>query len=288
MSIKKREKTNKLSNKFRFSIFNDTSHEELFVFRANGLLSLLTIILFVVFLIGSVTVLISFTSLREFIPGYPSAESRRLLIQNTLKIDSLQNEINLWRLQLTNIQRITTGQKPIHLDSILNLSKGRDSLLAATVGAYAKDDSLLRATVLKEEQFSVSSGKQKIEQIEGLHFFPPVKGVITEEYNTAINHPYLDIAAPENSVVSSVLSGTVISSGWNDENGYTIQIQHDNNLISIYKHNAKLLKKTGEKVNAGTPVSLVGNTGTLSNGVHLHFELWHKGEPINPAEYIKF
>lgn len=288
MFIKKREKTNKLSNKFRFSIFNDTSHEELFVFRANGLLSLLTIILCIVFLIGSVTVLISFTSLREFIPGYPSAESRRLLIQNTIKIDSLQNEINLWRLQLTNIQRITIGQKPLHLDSILNLSKGNDSLLAATVGTYAKDDSLLRATVLKEEQFSVSSGKQKIEQIEGLHFFPPVKGVITEEYNTAINHPYLDIAAPENSVVSSVLSGTVISAGWNDENGYTIQIQHDNNLISIYKHNAKLLKKTGDKVSAGTPVSLVGNTGTLSNGAHLHFELWHRGEPINPAEYIKF
>lgn len=288
MFIKKREKTNKLSNKFRFSIFNDTSHEELFVFRANGLLSLLTIILCVVFLIGSVTVLISFTSLREFIPGYPSAESRRMLIQNTIKIDSLQNEINLWRLQLTNIQRIATGQKPLHLDSILNLSKGKDSLLSAAVGTYAKDDSLLRATVLKEEQFSISSGKQKIEQIEGLHFFPPVKGVITEEYNIAINHPYIDIAAPENSVVSSVLNGTVISAGWNDENGHTIQIQHDNNLISIYKHNAKLLKKAGDKVSAGTPISLVGNTGTLSNGVHLHFELWHKGEPINPADYIKF
>ncbi|MEG0518032.1 MAG: M23 family metallopeptidase [Bacteroidales bacterium] len=287
MAIKKREKINKLSNKFRFSIFNDTTHEELFVFRANGLLSLLTIILGVVFLIGSVTVLISFTSLREFIPGYPSAESRRTLIQNTLKLDSLQNKVNIWRLQLANIQRIATGKEPLHIDSILNLSGNKDSLFAQN-GSFAKDDSLLRLTVLKEEQFNLSANKQKIEQIEGLHFFPPVKGIVTEEYNVAINHPYTDIAAPENSVVSSVLNGTVIAADWNDENGYVIQIQHDNNLVSIYKHNAKLLKKQGDKVSAGTPISLVGNTGTLSNGFHLHFELWHKGEPINPAEYIKF
>lgn len=287
MAIKKREKTNKLTNKFRFSIFNDTTHEELFVFRGNGLLSLLTIILVIVFLIGSVTVLISFTSLREFIPGYPSAESRRLLIQNTLKIDSLQTEVNLWRLQLANIQRIATGKKPLHIDSILNLSGGRDSILLKGE-SFSKDDSLLRATVLKEEQFNISAKQQKIDQIEGLHFFPPVKGIITEEYNIAINHPYIDIAAPENTVVSAILNGTVIAAGWSDENGYTIQIQHDNNLISIYKHNSKLLKKAGDKVSAGTPISLVGNTGTLSSGTHLHFELWHKGEPINPAEYIKF
>ncbi|MEF9985668.1 MAG: M23 family metallopeptidase [Bacteroidales bacterium] len=287
MAIKKREKTNKLTNKFRFSIFNDTTHEELFVFRGNGLLSLLTIILVIVFLIGSVTVLISFTSLREFIPGYPSAESRRMLIQNTLKIDSLQNEVNLWHLQLSNIQRIATGKEPLHIDSILNLSGNKDSLIAQG-GSFKKDDSLLRATVIKEEQFNVSSNKQKIEQIEGLHFFPPVKGMVTEEYNIAINHPFTDIAAPANTVVSAVLNGTVISADWNDEYGYTIQVQHDNNLISIYKHNAKLLKKSGDKVSAGTPISLVGNTGTLSNGFHLHFELWHKGEPINPAEYIKF
>ena len=152
---------------------------------------------------------------------------------------------------------------------------------------YRKDESLLRATVLKDEQFNIV-GRQKIAQIEGLHFFPPVKGIVTEDFNQAINHPYVDIAAPENSVVSSVLNGTVISSGWNDETGYTIQVQHDNNLISIYKHNAKILKKIGDKVNAGTPIALVGNTGSLSTGAHLHFELWHKGEPINPSNYIKF
>lgn len=280
-------KRNKLTNKFRFSIFNDTTHEELFSFKGSGILSVITILLVVILLAGSVTALISFTSLREFIPGYPSAESRRTLIQNTIKLDSLQNEVNLWRLQLSNIQRIVTGKEPIQIDSILSIAQYKDSMLANTE-AFSKGDSLLRATVLKEEQFNLSAHSNKIEQIEGLHFFPPVRGMITQEYSTAINHPYIDIAAPENSVVSSVLDGTVILADYNDQNGYIIQIQHDNNLISIYKHNAKLLKKVGDKVSAGSPISLVGNTGKLSTASHLHFELWYKGKPVNPTDYIKF
>lgn len=280
-------KRNKLTNKFRFSIFNDTTHEELFSFKGSGILSVITILLVVILLAGSVTALISFTSLREFIPGYPSAESRRTLIQNTIKLDSLQNEVNLWRLQLSNIQRIVTGKEPIQIDSILRIAQYKDSMLANTE-AFSKGDSLLRATVLKEEQFNLSAHSNKIEQIEGLHFFPPVRGMITQEYSTAINHPYIDIAAPENSVVSSVLDGTVILADYNDQNGYIIQIQHDNNLISIYKHNAKLLKKVGDKVSAGSPISLVGNTGKLSTASHLHFELWYKGKPVNPTDYIKF
>jgi len=276
-----------MAKKYRFSIFNDTTHEEMFSFRANGVYSILTIVVIVVFLIASVTVLISFTSLRELIPGYPSPQTRQDLIQNAIKIDSLQNEINVWRLQLANIQRITTGQKPLAIDSLLNLQQGADSL-AIQEGNFSKYDSLLRATVLAEEQFNLTDKEQKIEQIEGLHFFPPLKGVVTEEYNPAIGHPYVDIAAPENSVVSATLNGTVIYAGWNDETGYTIQLQHDNNLVSAYKHNSKLLAKLGDKVAAGTPIALVGNTGTLSSAPHLHFELWHKGEPVNPVQYIKF
>ena len=273
--------------KYRFSIFNDTTHEEIFAFRAYGVLSAVTLAVAVILLIASVTVLISFTSLRELIPGYPSAQSRQDLIQNAIKIDSLQNEINIWRLQLANIQRITTGQEPLALDSLLNLS-GRRETLEEYNEAYAKDDSLLRATVLKEEQFNLSARSHKIEQIEGLHFFPPLKGVVTEEYNVGIDHPYMDIAAPENSTVSAILDGTVIYAGWDDNAGYVIQLQHDNNLVSVYKHNSKLLMKVRDKVKAGTPIALVGSTGLLSTAPHLHFELWHKGEAIDPAQYIKF
>ncbi len=291
MAKLKNNKKSRLSNKYRFSIFNDTTHEELFVFRSNGKLFLLAIILVVILLIVSVTLLISFTSLREFIPGYPSAPTRRTLVQNALKLESLQNEINTWSLQLTNIQRISQGLPPVNIDSLMNVAKvSADSAESATdrQNLLQEADSLLRLQVIKDEQLSAVSGVGKIDQIEGLHLFTPVIGIVTEPFNHKINHPYIDVAAEKNSVVSSVLDGTVISAGWTDDFGYTIQIQHDNNIISVYKHNEKLLKKIGDKVSAGTPIALVGNTGKVSTGSHLHFELWHKGEPIDPAKYIKF
>lgn len=276
-----------MAKKYRFSIFNDTTHEEMFSFRANGVRSILTIVVLVVFLIASVTVLISFTSLRELIPGYPSPQSRHDLIQNAIKIDSLQNEINVWRLQMANIQRIATGKKPLAIDSLLNLHRSSDSLVTEG-GNYSQYDSLLRAAVAREEQFNLTYREHKIEQIEGIHFFPPLKGVVTEEYNPAIGHPFVDIAAPENTVVSATLNGTVIYAGWSDDAGYSIQLQHDNNLVSTYRHNSKLLAKLGDKVSAGAPIALVGSTGTLSSAPHLHFELWHKGDPVNPQQYINF
>ena len=123
---------------------------------------------------------------------------------------------------------------------------------------------------------------------DGLHFFKPIQGVITEPFNLSINHPYIDVAAPKGSIIYSILDGTVISADWNDQTGYTIQIQHDNNLISIYKHAERVLKSTGDKIEAGTPIAIVGNTGKLSTGEHLHFELWHGGEAIDPTHYINF
>lgn len=289
MAKNKKEKRHKLRNKFRFSIFNDTSHEEIFVFRSNGLMMLVSLALAVILLIGSVTFLISFTPLREFIPGYPNAQTRRAIVQNALKADSLEQAIKLWDFHLNNIQRIVVGMEPLNPQEIAAANALSDSISALDFkGSNTNSDSLLREEVLKQEQFNLKSQERKIEQIEGLHFFPPVKGVISNGFNVAINHPFIDIAAPANSAVSAVLDGTIIISTFTEETGYTIQIQHSNDLISIYKHNSKLLKKSGEKVKAGTAIALVGDTGSLSSGNHLHFELWHKGVPIDPQKYIKF
>ena len=283
--VKKDKKKRSIRNKYRFAIFNDTSHEELFVFRANGLNMILSICLAIIFIIAAVTVLISYTPLREFIPGYPNAQTRRAIVQNAIKVDSLEQEVKLWDYHLRNIQRVITGQKPLDNEEI---TAGGDTTSISAERRGAREDSLLRAEVIKQEQFSLGTKRKHIEQIEGLHFFPPVKGIVSDGFNLATNHPYIDIAAPKNSVVSAVLDGTVISAGWSDETGFTIQIQHSNDLISIYKHNAKLLKKTGDKVSAGSAISLVGDSGDLSTGTHLHFELWHKGVAIDPAKYIKF
>ena len=282
----KRENKNRLRNKFRFSIFNDTTHEELFVFRANGLMMLLSIVLSIILIVISVTVLISYTPLREFIPGYPDARTRKEIVQNALKLDSLEKTVKLWDFQLSNIQRIVTGQPPLELGDITIKSDSANS--QGISGKISKEDSLLRLEVMKQEQFNIGNESNRVNQIEGLHFFPPVKGIVSDGFNLATNHPYIDIAAPTNSVVSAVLDGTVIMATWTDETGFTIQIQHSNDLISIYKHNSKLLKRTGDKVKAGTAISLVGSTGTLSTGAHLHFELWYKGVAVDPAKYINF
>ncbi|MDX9781778.1 MAG: M23 family metallopeptidase [Bacteroidales bacterium] len=282
----KKVKENRLRNKFRFSIFNDTTHEELFVFRANGLMMLLSIVLSVIFIVISVTVLISYTPLREFIPGYPDAQTRREIVQNALKLDSLEKTVKLWDFQLNNIQRIATGQPPLELGDI---TISQDSSKTEGIsGRTSKEDSLLRLEVMKQEQFNIGTESNRVNQIEGLHFFPPVKGIVSDGFNLATNHPYTDIAAPANSVISAVLDGTVIMAAWTDETGFTIQIQHSNDLISIYKHNSKLLKRTGDKVKAGSAIALVGNTGSLSSGYHLHFELWYKGAAVDPSKYINF
>lgn len=285
----KKEKRNRLRNKFRFSIFNDTSHEQVFAFRSSGLMMLISVVIAIFILIGSVTLLISLTPLREFIPGYPNAQTRHAIVQNALKADSLEQSMKLWDFHLNNIQRIVVGMEPLDHQEITASNR----LIDTSSTLFAKDsttnsDSLLRQEVLKQEQLILKAQERKINQIEGLHFFSPVKGIVSNGFNIAINHPFIDIAAPANSAVSAVLDGTVILSTWTEETGYTIQIQHSNNLISIYKHNSKLLKKSGEKVKAGTVIALVGDTGSLSSGNHLHFELWHKGVPIDPQLYINF
>ena len=231
--------------------------------------------------------LIDFTPLRQTIKGYPSRETRETALQNRLLIDSLQKQISLWAFQVGNIQRVMSGREPIDLDSISTLQggTGEKEVYAAM---YAQQDSILRGIVEQESTFAVDPGSGKIEQIEGLKFFTPVKGMVTESFNQAINHPYIDVAADENTPVYSILDGTVVSAGWNDDTGFVMIIQHGHDLISVYKHNDRLLKRAGDKVKVGTPIAEVGNTGRLSTVPHLHFELWYAGEAIDPAKYISF
>ena len=274
-------------SKLRFSIYVDTSHEEIFSFRSNRGMILIGLILSIILIIGLVTILISFTPLKQLIPGYPNAQTRIAMVDNTIKVDSLERIVKMWELQLDNIHRVVSGQEPLSLEDVTPINQS-DSTLSIDLGSQlSREDSLLRAAVIEQEQFNIRESTRTIEQLEGLHMFTPVKGVISDRYNKAI-HPYIDIAAPANSVVSSILDGTVIISTYVRETGYTMHIQHENNLISVYKHNAKLLKAAGDRVSAGTAVALVGNSGSLSYGNHLHFELWHNGVAIDPEKYIKF
>ena len=285
--VKKRKALReRLKTRLRFSIYLDTSHEEIFFFRSSRGMVMLGGVLGGILIVGLITVLISFTPLRQLIPGYPTAKNRIAVVENAIKVDSLERVIKMWDFQFNNIQRILSGQEPLSYENPA-LTNHIDSILSADLNrGLSREDSLLRLEVIKQDRFNIGEGNRTIEQLEGLHMFVPVKGIITEGYSPT--HPYIDIAAPANSAVSAILEGTVIMATYIEEAGYTIQIQHENNLISIYKHNTKLLKKTGDKVSAGTAIALIGDTGALSFGTHLHFELWHKGAPINPALYINF
>ena len=283
MAQRSREKKSKT---FRLAFIDNKTHQHLVTLNFTRTTFFITVVSILVVLCAVIYSIIAFTPVRTFIPGYPDARSKRAAIQNAITIDSLENVIFRWELYSENLRRAVEGEEPVKIDSLIKAQNTSRSE-SLDMEKIARQDSLLREHVKEEEQFGISDRGRKDLPIEGLHFFTPLKGVVSQGYDPVI-HPYIDIAAPEGSVVKATLDGTVIFAGWSDDAGHTIQIQHDGDIVSIYKHNDKLLKKTGDKVTAGTPIALVGNTGELTTGDHLHFELWHKGQTVDPTAYIKF
>ena len=275
------------ANYFRLAIIDDQSHKQLWTVHFTRTSFFVAIVTFTVMFCAAIFSLIAYTPLKTFIPGYPDARSKRAAIQNAITIDSLETVIYKWGLYSENLKRVMNGMDPVKIDSLVNAAMPVTTK-DADLAEIQRKDSLLRERVKEEEQFGISTGRDKRNlPIEGMHFFSPIKGVVSQAYNPA-DHPYIDITAPEGSVVKAILDGTVIYAGWDNNTGHTIQIQHEGDIVSIYRHNEKLLKKTGDKVSAGAPIALIGNTGEMTTGPHLHFELWHKGEAVDPAKYISF
>ena len=273
--MEKEKKENKGSS-YRIYVKDTETGKYLWGMRFSKTGLFVSVISLIVVLCTLTYCVIAYTPVRTFIPGYPDARSKRVAIQNAIKVDSLERLIYRWEIYSENLKRAVEGKAPIKIDSIVKGST-KEAITTQSPEYLNKQDSLLREMVKEEEQFEISSRRQRDLPIEGLHFFTPLKGVISQNFDSV--HPFIDITAPAGSVVKAVLDGTVISSGWSNDT---------DDIISIYKHNEKLLKKTGDKVKAGTAIALVGNSGDLSTGTHLHFELWHKGEAIDPLKYIKF
>ena len=279
-----KQKQKKNSGVFQVTVSDPETLEEKWSAQFTRARVLVVLVTAAVVLLFSVFALIAFTPIRTFIPGYPDAQTKHDAIVNAIRIDSLESVIGKWELYSENLRRVVEGKTPLDIDSILSV---RQDTASVATRDMAGRDSLLRAAVEQESRLELRTGAERALPIEGMHFFSPLKGVVTQGYDQAL-HPYVDITAPENSVVTSVLDGTVIAAFWSDEDGYTIQIQHSGDIVSVYKHNQKLMKKTGDKVKAGTPVAIVGSSGSLSEGHHLHFELWHGGNAVDPAKYISF
>lgn len=284
-STQENKKRSERVSHFRLALIDDKSHKQLITLRFTrgalviGIISLCLLINIIAYCI------IAFTPLKTFIPGYPDEVSKRAAIQNAITIDSLETVIFKWELYSENLRRVVEGKEPVRIDSLINITQNND--IPSDKSLLSRQDSLLRRQVKDEEQFDISDVHHRDLPIDGLHFFSPLKGVISQDYDPVI-HPYIDITAEEGAVVKAALDGTVISAGWTDDAGNTIQIQHKGDIVTIYKHCDRLLKKPGDKVTAGTPIGIIGNSGNTSNGAHLHFELWHNGESVNPNRYINF
>lgn len=250
--------------------------------RSTAVLVLVNILLLLCVLIYCV---VAYTPIRTLIPGYPDANTKRAAIRNAMRIDSLEKVVGRWELYSENLRRVVEGDGTVDVGGLLS---GTDTFEeSASDEPDGMSDAEFRDAVVREEQFDLSAGRRKELPIEGIHFFTPLKGVVSKPYDKYV-HPYVDLTAPANSVVMAALDGTVIFTGWNNDAGYTIQIQHSDDIVSIYQHAEKLLKNTGDKVLAGTPIALVGGTGDLAVGDHLRFELWYRGESVDPAKYVNF
>ena len=275
----------KITAKYRFSIYRDASYEEVVNFRLSRLNVFVLVGSIVIILFTGALFFIGYTPVREMVPGYPSTYTRYNIVHNKLMIDSLNHELEKRDNYIKNINLIILGREPESYENERDTEITYENIKFT----HSREDSLLRE-MYDHETMPVSIAKQSstVENISANLFFPPVRGMITNSFNPNTNHYGTDIVAAPNEVVKSTLAGTVIFSDWTIATGNVIQIQHDNNLISIYKHNAELLKRVGDYVKVGEPIAIIGNSGEMTTGTHLHFELWHNKVPLNPEDYISF
>jgi len=276
-----------MKESYHLKILNDETFQEEWFFRFSrlkGQTILLSILLLIIIIITS---LIFYTPIRELIPGYPDKNVKHGIINNTVKLDSLELELLKKDVFITNILNILEGKEPIDL-----VDYSPDSTVNTINPDFERsgEDSAFRAYVDMEQRYNFSERGEYDYPVllRDKLFYCPLKGTISGRFNIEAQHYGVDVVADENKPVHAVLDGVVILALWDMESGYLIQIQHDNNLISIYKHNSDLMKVTGEEVKAGDVIAIIGNSGELTTGQHLHFELWHNKQPINPEEYIIF
>jgi murein DD-endopeptidase MepM/ murein hydrolase activator NlpD len=276
------------SDKYRLTVINDTTFEEVWRVRLTQYNAFLLITFLIIFIIGATSSLIAFTNLREFIPGYPDVTMRRNILMSAIRLDSLDRELELRDKYFYNLNAIISGNQPLETYVRQDTSKNYKAIKFTT----SPDDSALRARIENEERYNLTLGRstpESVSSLASLHFFPPIKGIISGRYDVRTKHFGTDIVTKPKAFVSAALDGTVIFTGWTMETGFVIEVQHPNNIVSVYKHNATLLKETGDLVRAGEAISIVGDSGErYTSGPHLHFEIWYKGSPLDPEKHILF
>jgi murein DD-endopeptidase MepM/ murein hydrolase activator NlpD len=275
----------KLHSKYRLIIYNDSTFQTIWTLKLTPMKVFTIVSLFSALMIFLVIFLIASTPLKEYIPGYPKEEYREMLLRNVILVDSLENELAVRDRFFADMRNIFEGEVPKD-DGINN---NLDQPVSKVQYKSYNSDSVFQDKLLEERlNVSVQKSDNKTLSPEKLHFYVPVQGYVTNKFDLNKAHYGIDIVGKPNSRISAVLEGTVLFAGWTQETGNVIYLLHDNNLTSSYMHNAQLLKKTGDQVRAGEAIAIIGNSGELSTGPHLHFELWYQKKPLDPEKYLSF
>jgi len=274
-----------LKDHYRLIIYNDSTIQTVWSIKLTPIKVLTLGSLGAILLVLLTTVIIAYTPLRENIPGYPSTKVRQMIIHNYILVDSLESEIKNRDNYFDKLKTLFQGEVPAEESSV------SDSVIKTYNVKFKSSnaDSMFQDKLLEEKlSLSIQQNPKRLPSIANIHFFTPLRGLITNKFNAKTDHLAVDVVGQKNARISSVLDGTVVFSGWTMETGYSIYIQHENNIISAYKHNAELLKEVGDKVKAGDVIALMGNSGERTTGPHLHFELWYNGTALDPETYIDF
>ena len=288
MSKKKQQRQKlkrQLFTKNRLVVLNEDTFEEIFSLKLTLMNVFVVLTISSILLIAITTYIIAFTPLREYIPGYASTKLKREATELAVQSDSLLIEVQKNEAYIASIKKILTGDLEyanFNKDSILAPEKPNpnDFKLAAS-----KEEQKLRDEVAQEDKYNLfEKAKSKV----NLVLFSPAKGHITEEFSSKNKHFAIDIALAKDTPIKSIANGTVIFADWTPTNGNVMIIRHNDGIMSVYKHAASLTKEQGDIVRTAEVIGLAGSTGIQSTGIHLHFELWKDGYPIDPKQFIDF
>ena len=277
--------TNKLLNKYRLVILNENTFEEQVSFKLTRLNVFVLFMITTFSLIVGTIFLIAFTPLREYIPGYSSTKLSNQANELSYKTDSILDAVTYNQKYYEAIKKVLKGEVSAESFNKDSVNKEIKAQMSTANLNPSKEDLKLREEVAQKEKYSIpNSGDFDTEFL----FIPPVKGSVTSKFDYKTKHFAVDIAVDKDSPVKSASQGIVVFAEWSPETGNILILKHQSGLLSVYKHNSKLLKKQGDVVEAGEVIAIAGSTGELSTGPHLHFELWDKGAALNPLDYIDF
>ena len=281
----KRKFFQKLKNHYLVMIIDEETFEEKGQIRTSRLKTILVSFLLICISSSLIFTIISYTPLKEYIPGYDSSEIRAKAIQNLFLTDSLIQLYDQNLKYLNSVKKVLTEDISLEEQSTLKETQKSLSVNDGLNIEPVLEDSLLRVFVSQQDKYSPVSRKE----IElNTFLFPPVKGQVSQPFDRKKSHYAVDIAVEKNMPIKAIADGTVVFSEWTSETGYVIILEHNFGLLSVYKHNSSLNKMQGNSVLSGEVIATAGNTGEYSTGYHLHFELWMDGYPMDPENFFNF